>query len=566
MITYPRGEITPMGSRMLLEGTEPHISYVSYNDAMVFHLMGPMSPMPGVQAGVTIAAESIKGLIAPWQTLDQSGANQDGVTFNDAVYSPAEIDMLVEVHGQTPEETRTVIRDWIGSWDAHNQGELQILTPEQGLWWAPVRWLKAPTDAMMRASSNRQRFLWTCRVDDSFWRSYDSVGSFGFIYEATTDTFNYGNSNSTDLGANWPLYYSGAGGGYIYADGSQARWRDDPNDPFTTNPREVVAGPLKNFYTTTNDQVINMVLGSFPEISFPQSGYNDLWGRMGRDVNGAWNGYGIRARIGFGLLEIARFQNFVKTVMASRPLLVPPVMGEKFTLVCGFEGNHRLFKILRNGGEVLSHKDTSSLYGPTYRGIGFGMYAAGALITQATPGNVRKISGGDNTSVSQEGYLSLTNNGDVPSWPRYLLYGPGTFSMGNGAESSDVVTLGPLVDGQIVLIETDPRRRSVIDLTPSAFASNTPQLTLFQELIKALVSFATNNNTPPLLEEFESLFGIAPPQGNLYSLMSGRFTSPLAARPSGSTPVTSQILVRIDDGTADSKIVGAVTPRRKWPL
>lgn len=566
MITYPRGEITPMGARMLLEGTEPHISYVSYNDAMVFHLMGPMSPMPGVQAGVTIAAESIKGLIAPWQTLDQSGANQDGVTFNDAVYSPAEIDMLVEVHGANPAETRTVIRDWIGSWDAHNQGELQVLTPEQGLWWAPVRWLKAPTDAMMRASSNRQRFLWTCRVDDSFWRSYDSVGNFGFTYEATTDTFNYGSSASTDLGANWPLYYSGAGGGYIYADGSQARWRDDPDDLFTTNPREVVAGPLKDFYTTTNNQVVNMVLGSFPEISFPQSSYNDLWGRMGRNGNGTWNGYGIRARISFGLLELSKFENYVKTVMASRPLIIPPVMGEKFTLVCGFEGNTRLFKILRNGGEVLSHKDTSSLLGATYRGIGFGMYAAGALITQATPGNVRKISAGDNSTVSQEGYISLTNDGDVPSWPRYLLYGPGTFSIGNGPESPDVVTLGPLLEGQIVLIETDPRRRSVIDLTPTDLASNTPQLNLFQQLIKALVSFATNNNTPPLLEEFESLFGIAPPQGNLYSYMSGRFTAPLPARPSGSTPVTSKVLVRIDDGNADSKIVGAVTPRRKWPL
>jgi hypothetical protein len=569
MITYPRGEITPMGARMLLEGTEPHISYVSYNDSMVFHLMGPMSPMPGVQAGVTIAAESIKGLIAPWQTLDQSGANQDGVTFQDAVYGPAEIDMLVEVHGQTAEETRTVIRDWVGSWDAHSQGELQVLTPEQGLWWAPVRWLKAPTDAMMRASSNRQRFLWTCRLDDSFWRSYDSVGSFQFDYTAITETFNFtaGSLAATTLGTNWPLRYdqpNNADRGYIYADGSQARWRD--GTAFFS--REVVAGPYKDFSTDTDNQVINMVLGTIPEVSLPKSAYNDIWGRMGRNANGTWNGNGIRARFGFGYVSLHRFNNFIPTLLAERFLLVPPLMGEKWSLLCGFEGNTRLFKVLRNGGEVLACKEngTGSVLNSTHRGIGFGMSAALAIITQATPASVRKISAGDNSNVSQQGYLPLTNDGDVASWPRYLLYGPGTFSMGNGPDSSDVVTLGPLVEGQIVLIETDPRRRSVIDLTPSELASNTPQLGLFQQLIKALVSFATNNNTPPLLEEFESLFGIAPPQGNLYSLMSGRFTAPLPARPSGSTPVTSQIFVRIDDGTADSKIVGAVTPRRKWPL
>ena len=303
-------------------------------------------------------------------------------------------------------------------------------------------------------------------------------------------------------------------------------------------------------------------------MSLPKSAYNDIWGRMGRNVNGTWNGNGIRARFGFGYVALHRFNNYVPTLLAERFLLVPPVMGEKWTLLCGFEGNTRLFKVLRNGAEVLACKEqgTDSVLNSTHRGIGFGMSAALAIITQATPANVRKISAGDNSTVSQEGYLPLTNNGDVPSWPRYLLYGPGTFSMGNGPDSSDVVTLGPLVDGQIVLIETDPRRRSVIDLTPSALPSNTPQLNLFQQLIKALVSFATNNNTPPLLEEFESLFGIAPPQGNLYSLMSGRFTSPVGARPAGSTPVTSKVLVRIDDGNANSKIVGAVTPRRKWPL
>lgn len=566
MITYPPGPITPYGAQRLLDGKEPHISYVSYDDSAVFHLMGPMSPVAGVQDGVTITRDSIKGLIAPWQTLDQAGANQDGVTFNDAVYQPAEIDMVVEAHGVSPDRTRTVVRDWVSSWDAHKQGELHVFTPEQGLWWAPVRWLKAPMDSLMRAQSNRQRFVWTARIDDAFWRSFDSVSSFGFTYNAMTDTFSVGSPTSTNLGANWPLHYTGDGGGYIHAYDGQARWVDDVNNIFFTNTREVVAGPYKNFSTLTDAQVVNIVLGTFPEISLPESAYNDIWGRMGRNPDGTWNGDGVRARFGVGYVELARFNNFVKTVMFARPLLIGPVMGEKWTLVCGFEGDPRLFKILRNGAEVISHKEegTGSNLGSSYRGVGFGMLAAAALITQATPASVRKISAGVNSTVSQDGYVPVTNCGDVDSWPRYLLYGPGMFRLGNGPGSAEFVEFGPLLDGQVVLIETEPRRRSVVDLTPTVLPAQ--DLNPFQQLIKGLVTFATNNNVPPLLEQFESQFGILPPQGNLYSYLNGRFSKPVPAKSPGAPPATSQIYVRIDGGNASSKIVAALTPRRRWPL
>jgi hypothetical protein len=569
MISYPPGEITPNAARRMLEGKEPHISYVAYDDSAVFHLMGPLSPAAGVQEGVSIARESIKGLVAPWQMLDQAGANQDGVTFNDAVYQPAEVDMVVEVHGQTAEGTRIVVRNWVAAWDAHKTGELHVLTQEQGLWWAPVRWLKAPPDPVMRAQANRQRFVWTARIDDAFWRTYDSVGTFAFGYETMTDTFNYsaGSATATTLSANWPLYYSGTGGGYVFTNGTQAKWKDDPNDPTFTNAREVVAGPYKDFATATDNQVVSIVLGTIPEIALPKSAYNDVWGRMGHNSDGTWNGDGIRARIGWGYIELSRFTNFTKTVMFSRPLLFPPIFGEKFTLVCGYEGDPRLFKVLRDGVEILGHKEsgTGSQLDSSHRGIGFGMYAAAALLTQATPANLRKISAGDNSTVSQEGYVSVTNTGDVDAWPRYLLYGPGYFSIGNGPDSADHVEFGPLLDGQVVLVETEPRRRSVVDLTPSTVDTG-QTLNIFQKLIQALVSFASNNNVPPLLHQFESLFGILPPQGNLYSFLSGRFSQPVPAKSPGGAAVTSKISVKIDNGNASSKVVAAVTPRRRWPL
>lgn len=572
MITYPPGEITPNGARRLLEGKEPHISYVSHDDSTVFHLMGPLAPTAGVQPGVIITRDSIKGLIAPWQTLDQAGANQDGVTFNDAVYQPAEIDMVVEAHGRTPDETRQVVRDWISAWDAHKPGELHVFTPEQGLWWAQTRWLKAPADPLYRAQANRQRFVWTGRIDSAFWRSHDSTSSWGFSYSALTDEFDTdiaGSQSATSLGTNWPLYYVGAGGGWIYTAGGQARWRDDPTDPFFTNGREVVVGPYKDFSTSTDNQVINIILGTFPEISFPASGYNDIWARMGRNANGTWNGHGIRLRFGGGYIELARYNAYSKTIMKRRILLLQPLMGERWTLTVGFEGDARLYKVMRGGNVIMTHKEdgTGSSLGSAYRGVGFGMAASSAIISQATPGALRNFVVGDNNTVSQEGYVSLTNNGDIDAWPRFLLYGPGYFSLGNGPSdtSTDHVEFGPLLDGQIVLIDTDPRRRSVIDLTPTT-VSTTQTLNRFQQFVQSLVSFATNNNVPPLLQEYESYYGIVPPQGNLYSYLSGRFTKPIPAKPISGPAVTKTVSVKIDDGNSNSKVVASLTPRRRWPL
>ena len=69
-----------------------------------------------------------------------------------------------------------------------------------------------------------------------------------------------------------------------------------------------------------------------------------------------------------------------------------------------------------------------------------------------------------------------------------------------------------------------------------------------------------------LLEQFESLFGIRPPQGNLFQYLKGRFTKPVAASlPSGLTQV-QLINVDVAEGNSASKIVGAITPRRRWPM
>lgn len=188
------------------------------------------------------------------------------------------------------------------------------------------------------------------------------------------------------------------------------------------------------------------------------------------------------------------------------------------------------------------------------------------------------------------GWLSLTNRGTEVGSPRFLCYGPGYFVIGDGNSGSSV-GFGPLLDGQVVLITTQTRLRSVIDLTPGPLP--TTPLNPAQQLLADLISFATNNNTPPLLQMFESYFGVTPPQGQLYGLMSGRFSHPVPAIEEAQRPPTVHIPITIQPGTLQSaayggpfglgnllppapgtvinpvagktRIVAALTPARVWP-
>ncbi|EUA18483.1 gp15 domain protein [Mycobacterium xenopi 3993] len=83
-----------------------------------------------------------------------------------------------------------------------------------------------------------------------------------------------------------------------------------------------------------------------------------------------------------------------------------------------------------------------------------------------------------------------------------------------------------------MFLRTDPRKRGaqVQDLT---VVPPTPQqLNSFQQALVKFESFAFANNIPPLLQTINSLFGIKPPQGNMYSLLKGRFSNRAAIPPS----------------------------------
>lgn len=561
VIRVPHGPVTPHGSYQIIKGDHPMVKLRAYDGSIEIHLMGGSSiPDPTMPESVQIVRDGLKGLIPPWQIITQKGATQDGSTFVDSLYDPAEIELTVMVRGRDPKFTRQTLRCLIAAIDAKQTSELSWITPDLGKWWADVRWFKTPADTFSGAQQRRQRISLRLTADDALWRSYDDVAAFDFAYEDFTDTFDY--TTTSELGAGWTVAYSGTGGGFVRADGSQAVWVDDPAHPILTGGRTAVF--RKNSFTTdTDNQVVETVLGSFPEWSFPENAENDLWARMKN--TGTPGTDGVRLRFGVDTVRLSYFVAGVETVLREYLSIIPPFPGEKFSLIAGYEGDPRLFKVQRGGVTVMSVKEVGagSQIGSGFRSVGGGMRAAAAVLTQATPAAMRKINAGDNSTVSQSGFVQRFNVGDQPRWDRFTLFGPGLFKLGDGPGSADHVEYGPLLGNQVVQIRTDPRKRGVVDLSS---APPTPQdLNLFQQALKDFISFATANNVPPLLTELESLFGIAPPQGNLYSLMKGRFSRPVPARSPGDPVKPQYVSVSIDDGNADSRVIAAGTPLRRMP-
>lgn len=764
--------VTPHGEYHIFKGRIPQVVLTAHDESVEFHLMGGRSIVDHVNPE-SVRLKDIKGLVAPWKTIDQKGATQDGITFVTSLGDPIKIEAVVEARGRDPQRCREVYNDLVASLDSEKTGTLSFYTHEQGRWWGDVRWLEAPDENLEKIQVPRQQVTLKLRVDDGFWRSDTDTDSFGFSYDDMKDTFDVSYKNRQTLGPKWPQYYDPVGIGFCYADNGRAIWNDDPEQIFFTGTKSVICGPFKDYsaaaddvdvsikfnntpeYTTgsgaandiwarmgrnldgtwngygvrarigwgyirisyfinfeehvmqdtfalipplageiwtlrctgrnfqvrrsgttvrehtevgtnsylgvnyrgvgfgmqagaavvtqatpgaihsisvdsslldpfdddyspglgpdwplyyigrgksfirahgshaewidngdtdtqvvvngpyedfntaTNNQVINMVLGSFQELSYPDSGANDLWGRMGRNVDGSWNGDGIRMRIENVTVSLTRFNNFVPTLMRSRVIL-PPAPGDKFTLICGDEGNERQFRVRRNGSDVLVHKETDegSMVGSDYRGVGFGMKAGGAAITQATPANVKEITAGDNSTVSQTGFLYRKNCGDQPMYDDYIVFGPGTFRIWNGpnAGPNDYVEFGPLLPNQIMYLRTHPGKRSVEDLTVKPA---TPQeQALVDAALKQYLSFAFGNNVPALVKASISKFGTATAQGNPYTLLTGRWSDDCAipAKSPGNPQKTYSVKVQIDNGSVDSHIIASGVPLRRYPM
>lgn len=571
-ITYPANPVTPHGWYHILNGEKPMMRLTAHDGTVEMYLMGGHSIPDPYLAPEAVHVLAMKGLIPPWKHIQQKGATEDGVHHIDALLDPVEVQLDLACRGRNAKYTRRVYRHLIDSLDANRQARLDFFDHEAGYWWADVRWFQGappdPVTAMRKAVS--QRASLRLQADMGLWKSFDHADAFTFTYDAMTDTFNVDHRATKNLGT-VPQRYTGTGGGYCTANGDQMIWVDDPDDLTMTTSRRVINGPWPDFDTDTNNQVISQVHASFQEWSLPDSARNILGGRMNRNPDGTWAGDGVFVEYGGGYLRLYYTINFVETTLRTFPLsmLIGPLPAEKFTLVCGYEGDPRMFKVLRNGVEILSVKEsgTGSPMGPDHRGIGNGMYAAAAILTQATPAAIRKISAGDNSEVAQVGFLKRINIGDQGMYDDYTLFGPGIFKIYDGPGSDEFVEFGPLLPNQIVFLRTDPRVHTTLVQDLTSVPPAPQELDLFQEAVDKFLSFAGMNNSA-FADQLKSVFGIRPPQGNFYKYLKGRFSKNAAIppKPAGAEAEPYYVKVAIDNGNADSKIIASGTPLRRYPL
>lgn len=557
-VRYPAGPVTPHGWYHLVKGQIPMMWLTAYDESIITHLTGGLSIPDRYEAPECVHLTGLKGLIAPWKHITQKGATQDGVTHIDALYDPTEVEAQLECWGRDAKHTRKVYRDLIGSIDAKQQSLLHFFTQEEGHWWAPIRWFQgAPPEPV--SFDRHQRVSLRLQADDAFWRTYDHADNFTFTYEDMTAT-------SFDEGlSGWPQYrYEGTGGGGPVGTGTQIKWDESGNDGVS-----VMLGPFEDFDTDTNDQVVNIVIGSPSEYGLFDGAFVDLWARCNRDGSGDWAGDGVRARIGMGRVFITAFVNFVEVWERQWLKPIPPVWGEKYSLVAGTPGDPRRFRILRNGLPLLTHKEsgTASMLGEDHRGIGVGMRAGAALLSQASPSTIRKVSAGDNAEVSQSGFLKRINIGDQPMYDDYTLFGPGMFKLYDGPGSDEYVEFGPLLPNQVVFLRTDPRTNTTLVQDMTVTPAWPQQLNVFQDALQKFLTFAGANGSA-LEDQVKSMFGVQPPQGNLYKYLSGRFSDNAAipAKSPGNPVAPYFVKVEIEGGNADSMVIASGTPRRRYPL
>lgn len=573
VVRIPSGPITPHGAYHILHDKIPQMALRSYDGTIVINMMGGLAIPDKYAAPERVEVVELKGLIPPWQTLDQKGATQDGVTFVDALYDPAEIELVVRVVGRDVEHARETFRHLTAALDVKRESELSFFTHKTGRWFSRVRWFKAPVDTIQRIQSRSQVISLRLRADNAFWQSYPSVDAFSFTYSAAVDEFN--TETESGLGAGYTVAYSGTGGGYMRVVNGQLVWIDDPEDPILTDGRTGVFR-RDNFTATNNNMVVETTLGTFPEWTFPDAATTILGARM--PATGTPYDTGVFAMFGIGFAVIYYRVAGVQTILRTTFMLIPPMPGEKWSFVVGYTGNERLFKLRRNYGgganvEVLSVKETGtgSPLGASYRKVGGGMHAGAAIFTQATPANMLRWSGGDNAEVSQSKFLEQTNVGDQDFWTNFTCIGPGNFKFANGPGSTAMVEFGPLLPGQMVQIRTDPRKRGVVDMT--VYPPSPEQQAQHHNALLDLISFIPNmifEVVEVVFASVLSLFGIgqpiAPPQGNLYSLLRGRFSNPVPAKPAAGPAPTHHVKVEIVNGNADSQILASGTPLRRYPI
>lgn len=554
MSTWPQGQITPYGADVLTAGAIPNIWITSADGEQKFYIMGGAAPFAGVQDGI-VCREHPKGLAPKFKHLDIQGAQQDGVTWQATVYDPATITLKLDVHARTPQMLSKIMNEWMGAWNPKKPCTMEYITPDGGYWYAKVRLLPDSWGDAFKLTPRLQG-VWSmthmCRIDDSFWRTIDVLDTWSPGFIAFSDDFT--TPTKTGLGSNWLTTYTPGATGYEYVgtDG-EVHWYD------RRNTTQAVMNTYIARTTQTDDQVITVTIGTGWEGVVLQGEATTI---LGGRLDG--NGNGVFCEIGWSIAELYCVTDNINYTLYKTTITPPPKPGETWQLVCGaIAGTPRSFSLMREGVPVfhfVEPRETSPIGG---RYTGFGMTAVQGTFNEAAPAPVAFFGGGDNGTVdveSSSGYLELSNPGSEDGWPSFLMYGPGTWSIGNGPGSTDMISFVNLAAGQTIFLATLPRHQRVLSLSAGAVTTPSNNASL-----EAWVKQVYGDNQPLLVQAYENEYAVVPATGKLQTMVSGAYTNPIPGVATPDLATLSQIKVSVTGGTAASQIIGAVTPRRIHP-
>lgn len=562
-VTYPAGPITPHGQYFRDKGRYPTVHLGSHDGSVEFYLHGGESiPWPDKPECVRLTKDGLKGLIAPGRIVGQKGATEDGETFIDGLYDPAEPELSLVARARDPRRLQSLVAELLGSVDLRRTSPLTITNANGERWWANVRSNgKSQAEPFTWGESRWQKLSLRLRVDGAFWRGESDISGLGFQYERHADEFDY-TANEVGLTQDWYITYMGGEGGHVGAASGELVWKPPADPPLFADSRSAIMRH-NTFRASDDDMIVEMLLGgNATGIAFPGNASNGIWARM-HNTDGWAGNYGVRALIELGSVTISKFNNGTKTDLGWQLFTVTPQNGDLFQLHC--IGNR--YSVLRNGREILAVTDPAPIKGPNYRAGGMEMHAGATIAYMATaPAPVARWAMSSNNTAAQPGKIQCVNIGSEPMYRTYTLVGPGTFNIAVAPGSTDMVSLGPLLDNQVIYLRTDPRKTTITDLT--AKPPTPQQLNDWQNAVKDFLDFATGGNAPPLMWALASHFGIQPPQGNLYSLLKGRFSteSAIPAAPVSGEPEPYFVDASITGGNADSQIISTGIPLRRYPL
>lgn len=564
-VRLPAGPVTPHGAFHILRDRIPQVWLTSYDGSVRLDMMGGLA-IPDRQTPERVEIADLKGLIPPWQTIDQKGATQDGVTFIDALYDPISVELDTVCHGRDPRHCRQTINYLIGAIDAKKEAQLNWFTHEMGQWWSKVRWDKGGmTDTVH--TNKRQPLALRLRADKGLWQSYPYVSQFNFDYTATGDD-DFEINQVSGLNTTLWTFTTSAGSGGVSVSGGMVK---------STLNNQTMAARRKTYVAPSDNMVVEVTIGTIGQWYYPSDAGIDIWLRMAN--TGTPGADGTRLRIERHKLTVSSFNSGVETILRQQTLIVPPLPGEKWTFIAGapalfgtVPADPRRFKVMRsNGVPIMLFKEqgTTSQIGSGFRSVGFGLHAGSSTV----PATVANFNAGGNAVETQSGFLRCINAGDQDAWPEYTCFGPfDKIKIWDGPNPgpNDYVEFGPLGSAQVVQIRSDPRRYGVKDL--SSAPTTAAEANALQGVFTGLLSFLTLNPVTHVLDVFQSIFGLfgggsapIPPQGNLYALLKGRFSKPIPAKSPGKPAEVYHVKVEMVNGTAESQVIGSLIPLRRYP-